>query len=198
MSNQCPLCGGPLIWDYEKGEVICSNCGYVVDRIYDYGPPRVDESEEIWREIRIRNNPRRNPLTRKYRHHYRLYREAESYVRGKPWLEIDYDKFFETGKMVNTIKSRATIEAEKKIEDRKLWGVINRGIEYIRKTHPIALARSGRGKYALAYIVAVYLDKKTLPSPEEVIDTFNISETSYRRLVKIAKEIISIKRPIPA
>ena len=197
MSNQCPRCSGVLIWDYARGEVVCSACGYVVEKIYDYGPPRIDENEEIWREIRTRNNPRRNPITRKYHHHYKLYREAESYVKGKPWLEVDYEKYFETGKMVHTIKSKATIEAEKNIRDKKLWDKVNQGIEYIRKTYPVALARSGRGRYALAYMVITYLEKKTFPPIEDVVETFNISETSYRRLVKLAKDIVSIKEPIP-
>lgn len=197
MNTKCPSCHGQLIWDYENGEVVCSSCGYVVDRIYYYGPPRIDENEEIWREIRIKNNPRRNNIVRKYRYHYKLYREVESYVKDKPWLEVDYDKIFETGKMINTIKSKATLEAEKNIENKKLWNMINRGVEYIKKIHPIALARSSRGKYALAYIVASQIEKGKLPSLEEVVETFNISETSYRRLVKIAKEILLIKESIP-
>ena len=99
--------------------------------------------------------------------------------------------------MVHTIKSKATIEAEKNIRDKKLWDKVNQGIEYIRKTYPVALARSGRGRYALAYMVITYLEKKTFPPIEDVVETFNISETSYRRLVKLAKDIVSIKEPIP-
>ncbi len=193
MSNECPICGGPLVWDYREGEVICSSCGYVVDRIYDYGPPREDEEEQIWREIKIRKNPRRNPTTPRYRLHMKLYHRAYSYVKNKPWLEIDYERVFETGKMINTIKSRATIDAERKISDKNLWKQIDEGIKFIEKTYPVALARSGRGKYALAYIVTTYLKTGSYPPVKEVVDTFNISETSYRRLIKIAREILSLK-----
>ena len=193
MTEKCPECGGALVWEYRSGLVVCSSCGYVVDRIYDYGPLREDEDEIIWREIKTRRNPRRNPVKPQYRIHMRLYHQAYSYVKNKPWLEIDYDKVFETGRLINTIKSRATIDAERKISDRRLWRQVNKGIKYIEKTYPVALARSGRGKYALAYIVATYLEKGVYPSVKEVVDTFNISETSYRRLIKLAKEILSLK-----
>jgi hypothetical protein len=182
-----------LIWDYQSGYVIDSRTGEVIDRIYDYGPQRASEEEEIWRMIRTKKNPRTHPTVRKYRRHYSMYRELESRVKDKPWLEIDYDRYLETGRMVHTIKSRASIEAERKIEERNLWGMINKGIEYIRRRNPVVLARSSRGKYALAYMVSYYLENKRLPRPDEVIEIFNISETSYRRLLKIAHEILTVR-----
>ncbi|MET1159690.1 MAG: TFIIB-type zinc ribbon-containing protein [Thermoprotei archaeon] len=196
MHEKCPLCGNSLIWDYVSGLIICSSCGYVVDRIYDYGPIYEDEETIIWREIKTRSNPRRNPLIGRVRRHNKLYRLASSYIRNKPWLEIDYDKLFEKGKLVNTIKSRASIEAEKNISEMGLWDIVNEGLKIIEERNPAALARSSRGKYALAYIVAVYTKKHKFPSLEEVMKTFNISETSYRRLLKIAREIVSVSKPI--
>ena len=147
MSNQCPVCGGILVWDYQRGEVICSSCGLVVDRIYDYSPLRENEETITWRNIKIRNNPKKNKKLYEYKLHIRLYIKAQSYVKDKPWLEIDYEKIFRTGKMINTIKSSATIRAEKNITDKKLWKQIEHGLKIIEEIHPIALARSGRGKY---------------------------------------------------
>jgi len=190
------LCGGILVWDYQTGEVICSSCGYVIDKIYYYGPVNEDENEAIWREVRMRKNPKRNPSIHRYRYHLKLYHEAYSYVKNKPWLEINYEKIFESGKMINTLKSHATLEAEKNISSKNLWRTIYEGLKFIEKNYPVALARSGRGKYALAYIVSTYLNHGKIPDIKEVVNTFNISETSYRRLVKIAKEIVSIKTTI--
>jgi len=198
MSEKCPYCGGDLIWLYETGEIVCSSCGSVVGRIDDWRPTRSDENEEIWREIRTREKPKFNPIARKYRRDYKLYREAESYLRNKPWLEIDYQKYFATGRMINTIKSRASIEAENKISDKKLWSVIEYGLKYVESVNPAALARSARGKYALAYMVARYLENKSFPHLNEVTELFNISETSYRRLLKIAKEVVLVKETIPS
>jgi len=193
MTTQCPYCGGQLVWDYKCGEVVCSACGTVVEKVYDYSPAWPDESEEIWREIRIRRNPKHNSIARKYRRDYKLYVEAERYVRGKPWLELDYDKYFETGRLVNTIKSRATIKAEKKISESGLWSAVQRGLEFIEKVNPALLSRTARGKYALAYLVASYLEKKEFPSLSEVMEVFSISETSYRRLLKLARNLVVVK-----
>jgi len=193
MSMQCPYCGGQLVWDYQYGEVVCNNCGTVVEKIYDYNSPRPDESEELWRMIRIKRNPKHNNIARKYRRDYKLYREAERYVRGKPWLELDYDKYFETGKLVNTIKSKATIRAEKNIVESGLWSVVEHGLKYIESVNPALLSRTARGKYALAYMVATYLNKKAFPPLTEVMEVFNVSETSYRRLLKLAKNLVVVK-----
>ncbi|RLG80601.1 MAG: TFIIB-type zinc ribbon-containing protein [Thermoprotei archaeon] len=194
MSCKCPICGNTLIWDYQSGEVICSTCGYVVDRIYYYGPDREDEDESLWREIKTRRNPRVNTIAKRYRRHVKLYHIASTYVKGKPWLEIDYDKIFETGRLVHSIKSKATLEAEKNISDRGLWSLVKKGLEFIEKRYPVALARSGRGKYALAYMVATYISTRHFPEVKEVVKVFNISETSYRRLLRIARKIVPEKK----
>jgi uncharacterized Zn finger protein (UPF0148 family) len=195
-SNKCPVCGGDLVWDYESGEIVCSRCGLVVDRIYDYGATREREDTIEWREVKIKSNPRKNKILHRYRLRMKLYVRAKYYVRDKPWLEIDYDKLLRTGRMIRSIKSTATIKAEKNIEEKNLWSIIDKGIEFIEKHYPIALARSGRGKYALAYIIYNYIWKNHIPDPQEVTSIFNISETSYKRLLKLAKKIVSIKASI--
>jgi len=192
----CPTCGGILVWDYASGLVVCSSCGLVVDHVYDYGPVKQDEETLIWSNVKTRKNPRRNPVLTRYSHHYKLYRRAYSYVKNKPWLEIDYDKVFESGRLIHTIKSHATMEAEKNIKDRNLWETVEHGLRIIEEKNPAALARSGRGRYALAYMVATYVDKHTFPTLTEVVNIFNISETSYRRLLKIAREITVYVKPV--
>jgi len=195
--QSCPYCGGQLIWNYASGEVVCSSCGAVVEKIYDYSPPLPVENEELWREIRIKRNPKKNRFLLKYRRDYKLYREAVSYLRDKPWLEIDYDKYFVTGRLVNTIKSRATINAEKMISENGLWDIVERGLKIVESLNPAVLARSARGKYALAYMVARYLESRSLPHLDEVTKIFNISETSYRRMVKLIKNHLIPFLPSP-
>ena len=184
------------MWDYFYGIVVCSNCGVVVERVYYDGPPRVNENEEIWRMIRTRGNPRVNPVVHSLRQHYKLYRKAQTYVEGRPWLMVDYDKFFETGRMVHTITSKATVEAVRNIEENGLWEVVEQGLKIIEEKNPALLARSGRGKYALAYMVAEYVSNKRFPPVEKVVEIFNISETSYRRLVKLVKELMVVDKPV--
>lgn len=198
LTYKCPSCGGELVWDYELGEVVCGSCGLVVDKIYDYGASKEREDVAEWREVKLKMYPKKNKVLKRYKYRIRLYNIAQNYIKDKPWLEIDYSKILEAGKMIKSIKSIATIRAEKNITEKKLWDKVEKGIEYIEKTYPIALARSGRGKYALAYMVYCYIWKTKFPPQNEVLEIFNISETSYKRLLKIAKKIISLKPSLPA
>jgi transcription initiation factor TFIIB len=36
--DKCPSCGGRLIVDYERGEIVCMQCGLVVSEVVDIGP----------------------------------------------------------------------------------------------------------------------------------------------------------------
>ena len=38
MVDQCPLCGGKLVEDRERGELVCEQCGCVASRMPDQGP----------------------------------------------------------------------------------------------------------------------------------------------------------------
>jgi len=63
----CPACGGPLVSDRERGEVVCAQCGLVVGGLVDTGPERLlalrceaiivaagnprDVAESLWRVL---------------------------------------------------------------------------------------------------------------------------------------------------
>lgn len=190
--NRCPLCGGILVWDYERGEVTCSSCGTVIDTIYDYSPPyRKNDISYTGRTEPARHNGRH----KEYYIHIRRYNLVQKYVMGRPWLHIDYDKYLNTGKLVKTIKSDATINAERNIEELGLRHELQHYLKLIERVYPAALARTERSKYALAYILS-YLDKKKRPPLEHrVINIFNISSTSYKRLLRLAKKIYSRIKP---
>jgi len=53
---RCPACGGPLITDHERGEVLCAQCGLVVaEAAVDVGPEwRAFEKEERARSAPLR------------------------------------------------------------------------------------------------------------------------------------------------
>jgi len=51
---RCPACGGPLVVDYERGEVVCTQCGLVVaEAAVDVGP----EWRSFDKEERVRAAP---------------------------------------------------------------------------------------------------------------------------------------------
>lgn len=185
--DKCPSCGSPLVWLYMEGVVVCSGCGVVVDKIMDYSPVYSDENEELNRLLRLRGKPRYNHVERRVSRGRRLYRAAEKRIRGRYWLVMDYDKFLATGRFINTIKHRASLEAERNVETLGLSRVVEEGISIIKKRDPSLLCRSGRGRMALAYIVAKLAREGAPPSEEEVTRIFNISPTSYKRLLDALK-----------
>jgi len=49
----CPVCGGPLITDLQRGEVVCAQCGLVVaEAAVDVGPEWRVFDEREWRRVR--------------------------------------------------------------------------------------------------------------------------------------------------
>lgn len=187
--DRCPECGGALVWDEKSGFVVCGSCGLVVDRVFDYAGP-AQSPEEIERQGR-RGRPRRAVVDRAgYRLRLKLYSKVAKISSERPWLVVDADKVLKTGRFLYSLKSKASIEAEKNIEERGLWDMVKLGLSIIEKKNPALLARSLRGRYALAYMLAYAGLHGKMPPEEEVVEVFNISGTSYKRLASIARGIV--------
>jgi len=183
-----------LVWDYERGEVVCSSCGLVVDKIttLEAWSYRVNnnEVEQGRREAHVATIRNRVQSSREYRRLLKIYKLATKIVKEKPWLEVDYEKVIESGKFVLTIKSKASIKALKNIVEYGYMELVKEGLDYISSVNPALLARSERSKYALAYMVAVKIKTGELPTRESVLKVFNISNTSYNRLRNIVEKIL--------
>jgi transcription initiation factor TFIIIB Brf1 subunit/transcription initiation factor TFIIB len=183
-----------LVWDYERGEVVCSSCGLVVDKIttLEAWSYRVNnnEVEQSRREANVATIRGRAQSSREYRRLLKIYKLATKIVKEKPWLEVDYEKVIESGKFVLTVKSKASIKALKNIVEYGYMGLVKEGLDYISSVNPALLARSERSKYALAYMVAVKIKTGVLPTRESVLRVFNISNTSYNRLRNIVEKIL--------
>jgi transcription initiation factor TFIIIB Brf1 subunit/transcription initiation factor TFIIB len=191
---KCTQCGGVLVWDYERGEVVCSSCGLVVDKIttLEAWSYRVNnnEVEQGRREADVATIRNRAQSSREYRRLLKIYKLANKMVKEKPWLEVDYEKVIESGKFVLTVKSKASIKALKNIVEYGYMELVKEGLDYISSVNPALLARSERSKYALAYMVAVKIKTGVLPTRESVLKVFNISNTSYNRLRNIVEKIL--------
>ncbi len=45
---ECPVCGSnEIVWDNKNGEVVCSNCGIIIDNIYYSGRNESESTETI-------------------------------------------------------------------------------------------------------------------------------------------------------
>jgi len=184
-------CRGALVWDYERGEIVCTLTGEVVDRIYDYSPV-YEKQETIERiELNLRNRPRRNPIEKKYSRDYHIYMRARNRIKNKPWLSIDYDKLFKTRRFIRTITSYSTLKALDNIERLGLREKLEEILGVIEAIEPSALARTERARNALAYILLNIIEYSRPPDPRQTIEIFQISITTYRRLERVAKRIYS-------
>ncbi len=189
---KCEFCGSILIWDYERGEVVCSHCGIVQGKLIssdipDYAISKREEYLSL-REKRFGDN-RVRVSSPKYRKILKLYSTVSKKISDKPWLEVDYNKLFTTGRFVKTIISLASIRARKSIEKHNYWELVNKGLKVLEKINPALLARSERCKYALAYMVTRIIETGKMPSEEEIVSVFNVSGTSYRRLRAVVLNI---------
>lgn len=192
---KCTQCGGFLLWDYERGEVVCSLCGLVHDRltsleVTDYRTMN-DNDENIYSKAINKPKATRWITSKEYRYKIKLYKKGLKLTKNKPWLEVDYEKVFENGRFIYTIKSKASMEALRNININGYWDVVREGLEYINSVNPAYLARSERSRYALAFMVAIKLKTGRYPSRESITHVFNISDTSYRRLYTVAEKIVT-------
>lgn len=182
-------CRGQLIWDYVRGDIICSSTGEVVDRIYSYERPMPKEETLERMMLELKKRPKTNTIYNKYKVHMKFYIEAEKIVKNKPWLTVDYEKLFEQKKFVKTINSTSTLRALENIKKLGLEKELKHVINLVKNIDPSILSRTERSKNALAYIILHLIKYKTTPDVKETIKIFNISLTTYRRLEKIAKKI---------
>jgi transcription initiation factor TFIIIB Brf1 subunit/transcription initiation factor TFIIB len=191
---KCEFCGGTLVWDYASGEIVCSQCGVVQGKIFSSDIPGYNIASTRDQQVsaeRRHTHSTLKPYSPRYKRLLKLYLAASKRVSSKPWLEVDYNKLFETGRFIKTITSLPSKRARESIEKYNYWETVNKGLRVLEAVNPALLARSERCKYALAYIVAMVTETGKIPSEEEVISVFNVSETSYRRLRLIATSIQS-------
>jgi len=195
-SPSCPSCGSPLVWDYREGIVVCSKCGLVVEGILEDTVASFEKEPE---PPSRRRRHARKIVSENYSLNMRLFKMAEKKIRNRPWLIVDYDAVLSSKRFVKTIKSKASIEAVENIEANGYWDDVRNGLTLIEKLNPALLSRSERSKYALAYMLSVRVKTGKTPGPEEITKVFNISDTNYRRLHGIVKNLSSrISQALPS
>ena len=187
-------CGG-FVWDYFCGEVVCVDSGEVVDRIYDYGPVYRGSDERDWvRRVdpgRLREFWR---LRRRLRRRQVFLRRARFFVeRG---YEVDYDRLLSNEKFVFTVYSERTVKVLEWFEERGLKPVLDKIIDILKDVEPVALSRTIRGRYLLAYIIYEILSGKD-PVYSELGDLKTlVGGNTFGRLKKLAYSIVARHRSL--
>ncbi len=161
-----------LVWDFERGEVVCTSCGYVVEQIY------VNDVRHAAETIRheTKGYITLSKETKKFL-------ELMKYVKvSKKELYIDWDSFREyvrTGKRVRVLKLRVRPIPE------NLREVIEPVMKVIER-YPRLSSRTVRGKVA-ASLLALYLALDTRPSLVTVARLAGVSRTQLARIMKLVR-----------
>ncbi len=171
---RCPLCGSHnLVWDFERGEVVCTACGYVVEQIYVS-----NEVRHIPENIRhgTRGYVTLSKETRKFL-------ELVKHVKvSRKELYIDWDSFREyvrTGKRIRVLKLRV----------RPIPKSLREVVEPVMKIiemYPRLSSRTVRGKVA-ASLIALYLALGARPSLVTIARLVGVSRTQLARIMKLVK-----------
>ncbi len=161
------------MWDFERGEVVCASCGYVVEQIY--------VSSEIRQVSETVRHGSRGYIT--LSKETKKFLELMRYVKvsGKE-LYIDWDSFREyvrTGRRVRVLKLRVRPIPE------NLRKVIDPVMEVIDR-YPRLSSRTVRGKIA-ASLLALYLAIGARPNLVAIARLAGVSRTQLARIMKLIK-----------
>ncbi len=183
---RCPWCGSTeLVWDSDRGDVICVRCGSVVDRIYVSMPPRRIESAANFNPPSCRADlskaTRCAHLSRLTKEYLRVMEHVKSKKRLKD-VVIDSTRL---GEFVRDGSHHVKI-LKRKPE------VISNAVrnEYVRlalsamAAFPRLYSRTDRAKIALA-MLALALASGRVVNVREIAEDSGLSPTHVRRLKKL-------------
>ena len=194
---RCSYCGSnELVWRYEEGYIVCSKCGTVLDRIYDYNisssmlqpESKIDKLSihkiHVDYDMRLQKT-RLLLIDLRYR---KFQRKLKEYPKLRPGLKIRDDvlRALYTGrkvKMVKTIVNEHTEEVKNKLlesNDTKIYLDI---IE-VFKEFPRISSRTDRVKLALAKILYNELIYGFRPSFSSIAKEFRVSVVNLRKAYK--------------
>ncbi len=172
---RCPYCGSQnLVWDYQRGEVVCTCCGTVVERIY----VNASIHSEHYVEIQQRNS-RINGLVPKLRKATKDYLRILESIRNKKDVVIDVNAFWEyqkTGRRVKLLKKKFSTELVNDSAIRIAMDVL--------KKYPKLSARTDRAKIAIA-VLAISLVKGTKLNTSLLTKKVGLSKVHVKRLEKL-------------
>ncbi len=196
--NKCPECGSTsILWDYKNGIIVCSNCGLVIDNVYDYTVYyNQDQNNHGTRKIRLISEYQYIKMkSRRYRDIHNRLKILEPLIsrKLKRYLTIDEKALKE---YLNGLRPHVKIfkyhkEIQASIEAKIL-------IEKVINKDPVLTSRTDRAKIALALIILDILSNGK-PDIYKIARKTSISVTHVRRLLKLLEErkhIISFAKTV--
>lgn len=183
---KCQNCGSlDVEWRYERGELVCRNCGLIIDIIMEKPLNKIENNSFIlWRSYRryIKNKERS----------YEKFSKLRSKIKNRDDLFIDPCVFTDyllhshvKGRRI--YKSLRNQKALQTLQDNQELKSI---IEKIVSKDPVLASRTVRGKIAIAYTLLL-LQKGLKPKPREISEKTGVSMTQARRIALLVDRICS-------
>ncbi len=164
------------MWDYERGYIVCGDCGTVIDTIYQFHTPlNLHDLQEVRRPSKRTNS--KISLSKKTKTYLELVKKAYEYG-----LTVDNEVFkqYSLGysPLVKVFK-KPNVDFDKLTSDKPMKLVLDTLMKY-----PKLASRTDRAKVALAKIALSTLSESSLDI-KKLSNELNLSEAHIRRLYKI-------------
>lgn len=174
---RCPYCESTngLVWDVNRGTVVCSVCGTVLDSIYVGCSAPEHEYEDHSNEVGKCSS--KGAKAKKLSEASLKYLEILREIKYRPMLYIDshsFNRYLVLGKRVKVVRRK---------EDLPKNEVLDVIISLMSK-YPKLCSRTDRAKYAIATIAYTLVTKREVDT-SKLSKELGISKTHIRRLMKV-------------
>jgi len=192
----CPECSSrdSIIWDYKNGTLVCTACGLVVDRLYDFDCYKIEANDKngynakgniMYRE-KIKETSKhlrrcKNTVNEYYRilKHFNLRPGVR--VKDEVLRDIALGKKI---KLVKTLVRGNTIELSNVLKGNELEQA--KIILDVLNEYPRIASRTDRVKQALSILI-LYKIKNVNVSYSEIARKFHVDPVNLMRAYKILK-----------
>ncbi len=178
---KCPNCGcKELMWDFQRGDVICTNCGLVLDKILVLGSNTSNQVNEV-----LNNNSKGQSkpvrLSRITIEYLKLLRKTKS-MRGNVKVRIRSVEDIESSR-IRQVKIFYREFNKDKLRDNRVVKIMR-----IMDKYPRLKSRTDRAKLAIALIALHLITKANRLSYTSIQNDTGLSRVHIRRLINEVKK----------
>jgi len=189
--ERCPYCNHTeVIWDYERGYLVCPNCGSVLMPLITNAVPSPERAKDLystdWSGIRTVRESLQDKVRASYaRHLSRIVKEVTLYERyarrARKNVEVNLDALMNGRGKERVYKHRNDDQLQRLVEQDD---ELKRVLEAVVERDPVFSSRTYRGKVAIALMLK-YIIHGEEPNLEEIIKLTSISRTHAKRLYRL-------------
>ncbi|MCD6278370.1 MAG: hypothetical protein J7J11_01675 [Desulfurococcales archaeon] len=176
---RCPYCGSSnLVWDYQRGEVVCTTCATVIDKIYIAVKPRYNADTDSGYS-HLYSNYSMPKLKKETKNYLKILEDIGGKKRKD--MTIDTGAFWEymrTGRRVKLLKRRVNMKYSSDTTVQVAMDIL--------KKYPKLTSRTDRAKLVIA-LLALALIKGVKLDTSLISKEVGLSKVHIKRLEKLIR-----------